>query len=262
MQIAILAGGLATRLYPLTEQSPKSMLKVHGKPFLEHQIELLRKNDVTDIVLCVGHLAEQIYDYFDDGYRWGVHISYSDEGESHLGTAGALKLAESYLTESFFVLFGDSYLMLDYPSIMDHYRSSGCLGLMVVYHNANRYDSSDVLVEDGFVTAYDKEHPIPNMAYINHGLSVISRQALSMIPGVAPLSLQSFFQKLIPQRQLMALETKQRFYEIGSFDGLREFEQLVERHYPPAGGAAYSARDEHISATSAVLSATRGRMTG
>lgn len=227
MQIAILAGGLATRLHPLTERIPKSMVEIKGKPFLQYQIELLRYNDVRDVVLCVGHLAEQIKDYFGDGRHFGVNITYSDEGERRLGTAGALKFAEDLLADEFFVLFGDSYLLLDYRVIMEYFLARDELGLMVVYRNENRYDSSDVLVEDGFVTAHNKENALPGMVYINEGLSVLRKQALGIIPPDRQLSLQAFFQKLIAQKQLLALETKQRFYEIGSLAGLQEFERLV-----------------------------------
>lgn len=227
MQIAILAGGLATRLFPLTERIPKSMVQVHGKPFLEYQIELLRRNSVTELVLCVGHLADQIEDYFGDGSRFGVRIQYSHEGERRLGTAGALKLAESLLADEFFVMFGDSYLMLDYRAIMDYFLARDRLGLMVIYRNDNRYDSSDILVEDGFVAVYDKDSPSPDLVYINEGLSVLRREALKSLTVEKACSLQQFFQPLIADGQLLALETRQRFFEVGSPPGLEEFERLV-----------------------------------
>lgn len=227
MQVAILAGGLATRLRPLTQEIPKSMVEVQGKPFLQHQMELLHSNGVRDLVLCVGHLSEQIKSHFGDGRRWGVRISYSDEGERRLGTAGALKLAEPLLADQFFVLFGDSYLMLDYGAIMDHFLTRDRLGLMVVYRNNNQYDTSDLLVEAGYVVAYDKEHPLPGMMHINEGLSVLRKPALATIPPGQPMSLQAFMRNLIVRKQLLAFETTQRFYEIGSFSGLSEFEQLI-----------------------------------
>lgn len=203
------------------------MVQIQRKPFLEYQIELLRQNGVRHIVLCIGHFAEQITSYFGDGRQFGVHISYSDEGGRHLGTAGALKFAEGILSDVFFVMFGDSYLILDYQEIMNCFLDSDKLGLMVVYRNDNCYDTSDILVQDGFVTAYDKERPLPGMVYINHGLSVLNKKALALIPSAKPTSLQEFLKNLIAQRQLLAFETKQRFYEIGSFAGLQEFESLV-----------------------------------
>ena len=227
MQVAILAGGLAIRLYPLTQPVPKSMVLIEEKPFLQYQLELLAAHGVCSVVLCIGHLGEQIRDYFGDGSRFGVQIVYSDEKERALGTAGALKFAEDALADQFFVLFGDSYLMLDYAGIWDRFNRYDKLGLMVVYRNQGRYDTSDVLVEDGLVTAYDKASPLPGMVYINEGLSVVRKAALNLIPPEQPMSLQAFFGRLIEQRQLLALETQQRFYEIGSFAGLEEFRQLV-----------------------------------
>ena len=228
MQIAILAGGLAKRLGRLTERKPKSMIEIKGKPFLEHQIELLRCNGVMDIVLCVGHMADQIKGYFGDGGRFGVCIQYSDEGERGLGTAGALKFAEEVLSDEFFVMFGDSYLMLDYRAIMEHFIEFNKLGLMVVYRNANLYDTSEVIVEEDFVKEYDKDHPSPDMIFINEGLSVLRKEALAVLHDDKRVSLQEFYRELIIQRQLLALETEQRFYEIGSFSGLKEFKEFVE----------------------------------
>jgi NDP-sugar pyrophosphorylase family protein len=205
------------------------MVRIQGKPFLEYQIELLCRNDVRDIVLCVGHFAEQIEAHFGDGQQYRVHISYSYEGERQLGTAGALKFAENILADVFFVMFGDSYLILDYQEIMNYFLARDNLGLMVVYRNDNRYDTSDILVQDGLITAYDKEYPLPQMVYINHGLSVLNKKALALIPSGKPTSLQEFFKNLIAQRQLLAFKTKHRFYEIGSFAGLRMFEILISK---------------------------------
>ncbi|MFQ5827706.1 MAG: sugar phosphate nucleotidyltransferase [Candidatus Methylomirabilia bacterium] len=234
MQVVILAGGLATRLRPVTAELPKSMVEVLGKPFLEYQIELLRRNDVSDIVLCVGHLARVIQEHFGDGSRLGIRIRYSDEGQRHLGTGGALKWAERLLADTFFVLFGDSYLMLDYRSIMRHFLSRDRLGLMVVYRNDGRHDRSDLIVEDGVVAVYDKNHPSPARVYINEGLSVLRREALAGAPRGQPLSLQELYRPLIAAKQLLALETQQRFYEIGSLHGLAEFERLAARRGLPA----------------------------
>jgi NDP-sugar pyrophosphorylase family protein len=227
MQVAILAGGQATRLNPLTQTIPKSMVLIEGKPFLQYQLESLAAHGVRDVVLCVGHLAKQVRDYFGDGSRFSVQIVYSDEGEQALGTAGALKFAEKVLADRFFVLFGDSYLMLDYAGIWDYFNRQDKLGLMVVYHNEGRYDTSDVLVKAGLVTAYERKSLLPGMIYINEGLSVLRTAALQLVPEGQSVSLQTFFGRLIERRQLLALETQQRFYEIGSFAGLGEFRQLV-----------------------------------
>jgi NDP-sugar pyrophosphorylase family protein len=227
MQMVILAGGLATRLRPITEKIPKSMVRISGKPFLQYQIDLLKKNQITDIVLCVGHLSEQIIDYFGDGRRFGVNIKYSQEKEELLGTAGAIKNAEPLLHEEFMIMYGDSYLMLDYRQIMSYFKQFDKLALMVVYKNFNQYDTSNVIVEDYFVKKYDKKNRTANMIYIDEGLSILRKAALNLVPGGQVVQLEEFFTQIIARKEMLAFETKQRFYEIGSFEGLKEFEEFI-----------------------------------
>ncbi len=223
MQIVVLAGGRGTRLRPLTDELPKSMIPILGKPFLQHQIELFKRNGITDIVLCVGYLADKIKDYFGDGSRIGVRIRYSVEKEGLLGTAGALRKAGPLLQDVFFLTYGDSYLRLGYASVMEGFRSSGTLGLMAVYRNFDRYDKSNVVVEAGFVKAYDKREPTAEMTYIDYGLSALRRAALTLIPSDTVVDLQDFYKALIDCRQLLAYEAQEHFYEIGSPRGLEEF---------------------------------------
>jgi NDP-sugar pyrophosphorylase family protein len=234
MQTVILAGGLGTRLRPLTFELPKVLVPVDGKPFLHHQIELLREHDVADIVLCVGHLGDQVRAYFGDGRRLGVRIRYSEEQSVLLGTAGALKNAEPLLEDDFFLLYGDSYLLVDYGEVMRYFRSAGRgLGLMVVYHNAGRYERSNVIVREGRVAIYDKECRTPGMAYINYGLSVLRKEALKFVPVGRPFSQEELYDLLIERGELLAWEAKHRFYEVGSQQGLAEFRQLVASGGPP-----------------------------
>lgn len=225
--MVILAGGLGTRLWPLTSDVPKALIPIGGKPFLQHQIELLKSQGIRDIVLCVGHLAEQVQDYFGDGRWLGVRIRYSEEEGSLLGTAGAIKKAEPLLGDDFFLMYGDSYLMIDYREVMRYFRRFHKLGLMVVYRNCNQLERSNVVVEGDFVRVYDKEGQTPGMAYINYGLSVLSKEALLHIPPERPFSQEEFYQSLIDQRELLAFEVEQRFYEIGSPKGLEEFQMLI-----------------------------------
>lgn len=225
--MVILAGGLGTRLWPLTSDVPKALIPIGGKPFLQHQIELLKSQGIRDIVLCVGHLAEQVQNYFGDGRWLGVRIRYSEEEGSLLGTAGAIKKAEPLLGDDFFLMYGDSYLMIDYREVMRYFRRFHKLGLMVVYRNCNQLERSNVVVEGDFVRVYDKEGQTPGMAYINYGLSVLSKEALLHIPPERPFSQEEFYQSLIDQRELLAFEVEQRFYEIGSPKGLEEFQMLI-----------------------------------
>ena len=229
LQTVILAGGLGTRLGDLTKEVPKSMVPIFGKPFLEYQIELLRAQGISEIILCIGHMSGQIKDYFGDGRRFHISIRYSDEGDRQLGTAGAIKFAEPLLADSFFVLFGDTYLMVDYKAIMSYFLSQNHPALMAVYRNENRFDTSDVIVENQLVTVYDKTHPRPDMVYINAGLSVMRKDAMVLIPPGKSVSVQQFFAEFLDKQQLLAFEVSQRFYEIGSFSGLSDFQSLVDR---------------------------------
>jgi N-acetyl-alpha-D-muramate 1-phosphate uridylyltransferase len=228
VQVALLAGGLATRLRPITQTIPKSMVPLAGKPFLQYQLELLRARGVADVVLCVGHLADQIEAYFGDGRDFGVRIRYSREAERLLGTAGALRKAMELLDETFFVLYGDSYLMFDYPSIMTEFKASRLPAMMVVYRNQHRYDTSNVVIEDGRIAVYDKRQHSEAMVYIDSGLLGFRREVLAALPLDEPASLDGdLLPPLVASRQVLAIETPQRFYEIGSHAGLAELERLV-----------------------------------
>ena len=214
MQIVILAGGLATRLGPLTENTPKSMLLLDGKPFLEHQIELLRQRGITEIVLCVGHLADKIKDYFGDGSRFGISIKYSVERDRLLGTGGALKMAEPLLDEEFLLMYGDSYLLLDYKRIMADFQRSDKPGMMVAYKNMDRYDTSNVALDGNLIKIYDKKQRTPEMVYIDAGLSALKKSALSFFPIGQAAPLEDLYCHLVKRKELLGFETDQRFYEI------------------------------------------------
>lgn len=227
MQAVILAGGLGTRLKPVTEKVPKSMILVRGKPFLEHQLNLLKRHGISDVVLCVGHLGEKIKRHFGDGEKFGVKIRYSEETEGLLGTAGAIKKAQDLLDDVFFVTYGDAHLILDYRAVMRYFEKFEKLGLMVVYKNFDRYDRSNVVVEGDLVKIYSKRRKAPSMVYIDFGVSVLRRKALDLVREGRVVDLEELYPKLIRRKELLAFETDQRFYEIGSPKGLREFEELV-----------------------------------
>lgn len=227
MQIAILAGGLATRLRPHTEKIPKSLVKIYGKPFLEYQIDLLRKQGIKDIVLCLGYLGEQIQEYFGDGKRFGVKIWYSYEREQLLNTAGALKNAENLLKDEFFVMYGDSYLFLDFHTIASYFHQFKKLALMVVYKNYDRYDKSNIVIEGNLVKKYSKKVKTKDMVYIDYGASLLRKEVLDLVPKNTPYSLEELFSKLISRKEVLAFEVKKRFYEIGSKKGLVEFQKFI-----------------------------------
>lgn len=227
MQMVIIAGGLATRLRPLSLNIPKSMIPIAGKPFLQHQLELVRAHGIKKVVLCVGHLSELIVDYFGSGEKLGLSITYSFEGDQLLGTGGALKKAEPLLDNIFFVMWGDSYLLLDYEQIWDAFFDKNTLGLMVVYNNNNTGDRSNVKIGRGLVVDYNKWNPGSTMHHIDNGLSILNKKVVDTIPSHQPYQLEKMFQHLAHEGQLAAYETTQGFFEIGSHAGLDRFQQYV-----------------------------------
>lgn len=226
LPVAILAGGLATRLRPLTERVPKSLLPVAGRPFIFHQLELLRRQGIGRVVLCVGHLAGEIRSALGTGSGAGLEIEYSFDGAEPLGTGGALKQALPLLGPEFFVLNGDSYLPCPLAAIQAAYHASRRPALMTVLRNANRWDRSNVLFENGELLVYDKRSPRPDMLYIDFGLSVVSRAVFA--DYAAPfIDLADIYRQLALRGELAAFEVSGRFYEIGSPQGLRDAEEFL-----------------------------------
>jgi len=227
MQIVILCGGKATRLYPLTKKISKSMLKIAGKPFLEHQINLLKKNGIRDIILCVGYKAEQIKKYFKNGEKFGVKIKYSSDGKKLLGTGGALKKAEDLLEDSFLVMWGDSYLPFNFRKAIKFFKKYNKLGLMTVYKNLDRYEPSNVEIEKNLVKSYSKKRKTRKMKYIDYGVSIFRKDVLKIIPESKVYDLSKLQQALIRKKQLLAYPAEKRFYQIGSPGGLEEFKKYI-----------------------------------
>ena len=227
MQAVILAGGLGTRLRPLTNEVPKAMVKANGKPFLEYELRLLKSKGITDFVISVSYRANVVIDYFKDGSQLGINIQYSYDGDKQLGAAGAIKRAEPHLGEIFFVTYGDAYLRADYIDAMNRFNKSAELGMMMVYENHNEHGKSDLVVENGFVTAYDKKSALEKMNWINYGVSLLRREALGTIPADTEFGEEQFYGELIKRKQLLAYEVKDRFYEIGTPSSLKEFEEFV-----------------------------------
>ncbi len=228
MQVAILTGGLATRLGDLTRNRPKSMLKIQGKTFLEYQVELLRRAGIKNIVLCIGHMGEQIERHFGNGRKYRVNIKYSFE-DRLLGTAGALRKAKALLDDVFFTMYGDSYLCLDFGLAMSYFKSQNKLALMTVYKNYNRYDKSNTAVEGNVVKKFSKKEKTKDMVYIEYGANIFRKEVLTLIPEKQPYSLDDLFPTLIDKEELIAFEVKERFYEIGSLQGLKEFEDFIRK---------------------------------
>ena len=231
--VAILAGGLATRLRPVTEKIPKLLVEVAGEPFFSHQLRLLKKAGLTRVVLCVGHLGEQIVAQYGDGAKWGVSIDYSFDGPKLLGTGGALIRALPKLGDAFYVLYGDSYLPIDYQAVGRAFLASGRPGLMTVFENREAYDASNVWFEDGRIKLYSKKEKPPQMRHIDYGLGVFRAAAFTDCPRDAVVDLATVQADLCARGELAGFEVKERFYEIGSPAGLNELDALLRAGMRP-----------------------------
>jgi NDP-sugar pyrophosphorylase family protein len=212
---------------PLTERVPKVLLDVAGQPFAEHQLRLLRDAGITDVVFCVGYLGEMVEQTLGDGSRYGVSIQYSYDGDTLCGTGGALIRALPLLGDAFLILYGDSYLDCDYAAVARTFVESGKLGLMAVIRNEGRWDKSNVLFEDGRIVRYDKKNRTPEMRYIDYGLGALRSEALSGHSEGTVLDLADVYRDLSLRNELAGFEMHERFYEIGSPEGLRETEESI-----------------------------------
>jgi NDP-sugar pyrophosphorylase family protein len=228
MQAVILAGGLGTRMRPLTDTCPKTLLPVCGRPFAYHQLHWLASQGVDDVIYCIGHQGDLIRRYWDSEPTPMRSIHYVDEGEKLRGTGGALRLArqQNVLDEAFLVIYGDSYLPVEFAPVWRAFQTSKLPGLMTVLRNEGRWDRSNVVYETGRLILYDKQ-PDPRMQYIDYGLSAFRRDLFDHLPEVFDLA--TLLHELSLQGELAAFEVKQRFYEIGSPTGLHDLEQYLQK---------------------------------
>ncbi|MFZ1323459.1 MAG: sugar phosphate nucleotidyltransferase [Ignavibacteria bacterium] len=227
--LALLAGGLATRLKPVTETIPKSMLDITGLPFIQQQINLLKKKGIKKIVICAGAMGDQIKNYTDANPAEGIEIDYSFDGDKLLGTGGALKKALSKLDERFFVMYGDSYLDTDFNDINKYFLDQNKKGLMTVFKNEWKWDSSNIEFENGELVKYDKVNKNGNMRYIDYGLGILNRNAFEDFGNKEVIDLEEVYKLLLKNNELAGFEVKERFYEIGSFAGLEETRKLLSK---------------------------------
>ncbi len=227
LPVAILAGGLATRLRPATAVMPKSLMNIAGEPFIAHQLRLLQKNHIQRVVLCVGFLGEQIQEFVGDGRQFGLNVIYVSDGACLLGTGGAIKQALPLLGDTFFILYGDSYLPCDYLAVQTAFATSQQLALMTVFKNQGLWDTSNIEFHNGNIFSYDKKHPNARMQYIDYGLGVMTARAMQYMPADEPYDLADFYQLLLARQLLAAYEVEQRFYEAGSFTGIEELQHYL-----------------------------------
>lgn len=222
LPVIILAGGLATRLRPITETIPKALVEIHGRPFLDYQMRLLAANGVKRAVLSVAYKGEMIEEYLGDGSRYGVAVSYSHDGPVYLGTAGAIRKALPLLGEAFFTLYGDSYLTVPFADVERTFLESGKEALMTVYRNEGQFDTSNVEFAEGRITAYDKQKRTAAMQHIDYGLGVFRSSVFAGLGPEHPHDLAALYQDVLRRGGLAAYEVTERFYEIGTMAGIAD----------------------------------------
>ncbi len=234
MDCVILAGGLGTRMRPLTATMPKNLLPVLGQPFASHQLAHLAAQGVKRVVYAIGHMGQAIRDYVGDGRTWGVDVTYADEGSQLQGTAGALRVAyqSGLLPERFFVLYGDSYLPTAFRPVWTAFEMSRQPALMTIFRNDGRWETSNVLYDDNGRVLYDKHRrsaSAPRMRHVDYGLSVMERGVIERyVRPEGKADLADVFETLSIEGNLAAYEVSERFYEIGSPSGLTDLEWYLE----------------------------------
>jgi NDP-sugar pyrophosphorylase family protein len=233
--VCLLAGGLGTRLGERVRDTPKPLIEVAGEPFLLHQLRLLSRHGVSEVVLCVGYLGELI----EQGVgheRFGVRISYSFDAPDLDGTLGAVRRARDLLGERFLILYGDTYLRIDYADVARAWLESRLPAVMTVLHNEGRWDTSNVLYEEGRVRAYDKSSPTPQMQWIDYGLGGLTTDGLA---AAAPdeRDLADLYKRLASQGRLFGYQATERFYEIGTPEGLSETDAFLRSRDGEAPGS-------------------------
>lgn len=225
--IAVLAGGFATRMRPLTDRLPKALLEVAGEPFIAHQLRLFAREGIREVKLLVGHRWEQIQRFVADGAGFGVEVDYIVDGPMLLGTGGAIRRALDRLGPEFLVTYCDSWLDAPYAPVVEAFRASEMPGLMCVFHNENRWDTSNACYENGMVRRYSKKFRVPEMRYIDWGLGILKANAVATWAPGEPWDLADLYQELSTSGHLAGYEMTRRFYEIGSFEGLAETNRLL-----------------------------------
>lgn len=227
LPVVILAGGLATRLYPVTLEIPKSLIEINGTPFIHHQLLLLKEKGVSEVVLCVGHMGEEIESFVGDGSQYGLHVRYSYDGDFLLGTGGAVKKASELLEGAFMIQYGDSYLDVDYESVEQSFRECNLPILMTVYNNKNTLDTSNVQMENGMIVKYEKNSLDPTVQYIDYGLLVVKKTVFDSYITEKPFDLSMVLSDYVIVKKVAAYEILNRFYEIGSIQGIKDTAEYI-----------------------------------
>ncbi|HET6250716.1 MAG TPA: nucleotidyltransferase family protein [Tepidisphaeraceae bacterium] len=230
--VALLAGGMAARLGVIAQQTPKALVDVNGRAFIDHQLGLLHRYGVRRVVLCLGHLGGKIEEHLGDGSRIGMSLRYSHDGARLVGTGGAVRRALPMLGELFWVMYGDSYMDIDYAEVLRRFCSSqsprAARGLMTLIRNENRWDKSNAIFQNGRLTCYDKRNRSEQMQYIDYGIQLLRREAFDTTPAGGAFDLADLYRDLVTRGEMIGHEVFNRFYEIGTPQSLEETRRYLQ----------------------------------
>jgi MurNAc alpha-1-phosphate uridylyltransferase len=228
LPLAILAGGYATRLGLLTTETPKCLIEINGRPFVDWQLGLLMDHGYSDFIFCVSYKSAAVQEYLGDGSDRGACIQYSFDGDTQLGTGGAIQKALPKLGKKFGVVYGDSYLPTNYSSAEQFFLNSRSHALMTVYENKNQFDASNVEFVDGKLINYEKGSNSRQMRHIDYGISFFREAAFRPWRNHSSFDLSEVCRQLATRGQLDGFEVFERFYEIGSLKGIEDFSQYLK----------------------------------
>jgi len=231
MPVVVLAGGLATRLRPITEKIPKSLIVINNIPFVLHQLNLLKQYGAYHVHFCLGHLGEMVENVIErSNFSRSMKITFSYDGEKLLGTGGAIVKALPFLPDTFFITYGDSFLDINYHSIESHFIefAHDNFGLMTVYKNSNQFDTSNVNFENNKIVLYSKRKLNSNMSYIDYGLGILRKSHFYAKQNNIPFDLSEIYELLSVKEALIGYESPERFYEIGSVKGIKDLSHYLK----------------------------------
>ena len=234
LQVVVLMGGLGTRLKDYTKECPKSLVDVCGRPFFDYQLDLLTAWGFKKFVFLIGYRADMIEKYYGNGSSRNISIRYSYDGEKLLGTGGAVRRAIDLLEDDFLLIYGDSFMDIDYAQTLYRYvkgKENGARALMTVLRNNNRFDRSNVVMEGGRIVLYDKHETLPEMDYIDYGVSAYRKELFEDYPADEAVDISDIQHELSVKGQLAAQIVTKRFYEIGSPASLAEFSEYVTKRF-------------------------------
>jgi NDP-sugar pyrophosphorylase family protein len=229
LPVVILAGGLATRLRPFKKKIPKALIKISGKPFIYHQLTYLHKEGVKRVIICVGYLGDMIKNFVGNGEKFGIEVSYSEDWPHLLGTGGAIKNALPLIRNKFFILYGDTFLPINYKDIVKFHLKNKSKSVITIIKNKGMWDKSNINFKNNKIIEYNKFNNGPEMEYIDYGLSLLSKSVFNKYPPKKSFDLSVIFRQLIIQKKLLGFEVYKRFYEIGSIKGLRQTKKFLKK---------------------------------